>query len=387
MTRIIIMATVFTTVLSISHYFIWRRLVKNTNIKNKSRKLLTYFIIFLGVFIPISYITARFIPYKISFYSLWFANLWLGMMMLFMFSFLFIDIIRGALKLFKIARRDKTVKSPERKEFIAKSIGAGVTTLVLGTTALSIKNFYEMAIVKKVKISLDNLPKSFKGFRIAQISDIHIGQIMRKHTLVKIVEQVNSLNADIIVITGDLVDGSVENLFDEISPIKDLKAKYGVYFITGNHEYYSGAEQWTDAVTSLGIKVLQNENVEIKKNGESFFLVGVNDREAGKFGEKHSPDFKKAFSGINKDKKTVLLAHQPHDIEKAAEFNADLMLSGHTHGGQIWPFGLLVTLQQKYLKGYYKYEKTHLYVNQGTGCWGPPMRLDSENEITEITLT
>ena len=132
---------------------------------------------------------------------------------------------------------------------------------------------------------------------------------------------------------------------------------------------------------------MQNQNIEIKKGNESFYLVGVNDREGGKFGKEHAPDFKKAFSGIPKDKKTVLLAHQPHDMDKAVEFNADLVLSGHTHGGQIWPFGVFVTLQQKYLKGYYKHENTQLYVNQGTGCWGPPMRLGTENEITEITLS
>jgi predicted MPP superfamily phosphohydrolase len=210
---------------------------------------------------------------------------------------------------------------------------------------------------------------------------------MQKSTLTEIVSQVNELAPDLVVITGDLADGSVGFLFDEITPLKSINAPKGIYFVTGNHEYYSGVEQWIKAIKDLGIIVLENRNIKIiGKNEENIALIGVNDHEGGRFGKQNAPDFKKAFKGVGKRDVKILLTHQPRDIEEASKYNVDLMLSGHTHGGQIWPFGYIVELQQKYLKGYYKYNNTHLYVNQGTGCWGPPMRLESENEITEVIL-
>jgi len=368
------------------HYYIWNRLIKSTRIKNNYKKYLTALLILLGLSFPVSFGLAKIVPYNISFYLLWFGNLWLGMMLLYLFTFLFIDILRLFFYLFNKFSKNSNSYNPERREFIKNSIAVGASGIVLGATVLSVKKYYDIAIVKKLSLEIKNLPDSFKGFKIVQISDIHIGQIMRKNTLKEIVEQVNTLKPDLIAITGDLADGSVGYLFDEITPLKNLRAKNGVFFVTGNHEYYSGVEQWIEAVKKLGIRVLENENIKIVKKNQELSLIGTNDHEAGRFGEKHAPDFKKAFNNIDKRNVKILLTHQPVDIEKASQYGVDLMLTGHTHGGQIWPFGYLVVLQQKYLKGYYKYEDTHLYVNQGTGCWGPPMRLGTENEITEIIL-
>lgn len=367
------------------HYYIWKRLIKAPDIKYK--KFLTILLIFLAISFPISFGLSKIIPYSISFYLLWFSTLWLGIMLLYLFTFLFIDFLHLIIYLFNKFIKNSNDFNPQRREFISKSIALGATSVVLGATILSVKKYYDIAIVKKISLKIKNLPNSFKNFKIVQISDIHIGQIMRKDTLEEIVEQVNSLNPDLIAITGDLADGSVGFLFDEVTPLNKLKAKKGVFFVTGNHEYYSGVKQWVNAIKKLGITVLENRNIEIKSNNnERISLIGVNDHDAGRFGKENAPDFKKAFKNIDNDTVKVLLTHQPIDVDKASKYNADLMLSGHTHGGQIWPFGYIVELQQKYLKGYYKYNDTHLYVNQGTGCWGPPMRLGTENEITEITL-
>ncbi len=371
------------------HYYLWKRLIKNTELRSK--KFFTIVLVILGLSFPVSFALAKIIPFSISFYLLWFGNLWLGMMLLYLFSFLFIDFLRLFIytfnKFFKKSNTVSTENTISRRKFISKSVAMGVSGVVFGATALSIKKYYDKAVVKKIKIKIKNLPDSFKNFKIVQISDIHIGQIMRKDTLTEIVRQVNELKPDMVAITGDLADGETGFLFDEITPLKDLKAKYGVFFVTGNHEYYSGAEQWIKAVKKLGIVVLENAKVEIVKNNQKITIIGTNDREGGRFGKKNAPDFKKAFKGVKKEQVKIFLTHQPPDVENASEYNVDLMLAGHTHGGQIWPFGYIVKLQQKYLKGYFKYKDTQLYVNQGTGCWGPPMRLGTENEITEITLS
>jgi predicted MPP superfamily phosphohydrolase len=307
--------------------------------------------------------------------------------MLLFFSLLSIDIIKLFLYIYsKINVPKDIVVDSSRRQFIINFLTLGVSAGVLVASGISVFNYLSKPIVTKIKFSLNSLPKIFNGYRIVQISDLHVGQLMTKSKLKEIVELVNELNPDLIAITGDLVDGSLELLSKEITPIKDLKAKDGVYFVTGNHEYYNGVEEWVKEIKSLGVNVLNNENTKILNGSDSFYLVGINDFDAKRFGEKFAPNLSKALSGINNNENVVLLAHQPLAVKEAAEFGVDLVLSGHTHGGQIWPFNYLVSLQQKFLKGFYQYKNTKLYVNQGTGCWGPPMRLGSENEITEITL-
>ena len=274
-----------------------------------------------------------------------------------------------------------------RRNFMSRSVALGTSLFVSGFSFIGVQNYYANAIVERHTVSLNGLPEIFKGFKIVQISDLHIGQMMTGAKLQEIVDQVNSLQADLIAITGDLVDGNTEKLFGEIAALKDLKAEQGVYFVTGNHEYYSGADDWTTAIEKMGIKVLNNANVKIKKANEWFYLAGVTDHEGKKFGAKHASDFNKALSGLDNSKKKILLAHQPIAVIEAAEYKTDLVLAGHTHGGQVWPFNYLVYLQQPYVKGFHQHKSTTLYINQGTGCWGPPLRLDSYNEITEITLS
>jgi len=333
------------------HYYLWNKLFKNTGLTGTIRIIGIVIIIGLPIYFIVAMISSQNLSYKFSQPLLWGAY-------------------------------------PDRRKFIAKITALGVSSIVMIISGISVINYYKPAFVKKMNISLKELPEIFNGFKIVQISDLHIGQLMTKSTLEKIVNQVNDLKPDIVAITGDLVDGSIKILANEISPLKNLKAKNGVYFVTGNHEYYSGVENWIYEIEKLGINVLSNENFEITKGKaeDKFYIIGVNDHEAKRFGDKYAPDFNKAFSGIEKDKIKILLAHQPVVMKEAAEYNTDLVLAGHTHGGQIWPFNYLVYLQQPYLKGLYKLADTKLYVNQGTGCWGPPMRLGSKNEITEILL-
>ncbi|MEN8211011.1 MAG: metallophosphoesterase [Thermodesulfobacteriota bacterium] len=308
-------------------------------------------------------------------------------MMLLFFLLFSMDMIKIPIYIFqKLSMTGEELTNPGRREFVSKVFASAASSIVLISSGIGVKNYYSNAVVKTFNVSLKGLPEAFKGFKIVQISDLHLGQMMTKKTLEEIVDQVNRLKPDLIAITGDVADGSTGRLLSEADPLKNLKAEKGIYFVTGNHEYYSGVEKWSLAIDRMGIKVLNNENIKIKREDDYFYLAGVTDHEGKKFGREHAADFEKALYKVENSKKKILLAHQPIAVQKASQYGTDLVLAGHTHGGQIWPFNYLVYLQQPYLKGFYDYNGTKLYVNQGTGCWGPPLRLGSQNEITQIIL-
>lgn len=245
------------------------------------------------------------------------------------------------------------------------------------------------AVVKNVTIGIQNLPASFEGVRVVQLTDLHVGPMNDGVWLARIVDEVEALAPDMIVLTGDLVDGSVAHLSEHVLPLKRLKAKYGVHFVTGNHEYYSGADAWCAHLKSLGINVLRNACTQITSTeGENLNLVGVEDWGARHMRGVEGPDLQKALKGAQPNVPVILLAHQPAAIHEAAAMGVDLQLSGHTHGGQIWPFSYLVYLQQPYVQGHYVYpaSKTQIYISPGTGFWGPPMRLGTHAEVSVITL-
>jgi len=237
--------------------------------------------------------------------------------------------------------------------------------------------------VKRVKVALGKLPAALDGYTIVQLSDVHVGPTIGLAFIEELVAKVNALKPDLVAITGDLVDGSVAALGDLVRPLEKLRTKDGVYFVTGNHEYYSGAEEWVRFLGSLGVRVLENERVAIGATA-GFDLAGVNDWTAHQFGE--GADLKRAVAGRDASRALVLLAHQPKQIEEAAQLGVDLQLSGHTHGGQLFPFNYLVGLQQPYVEGLHNHGRAQIYVSSGTGYWGPPMRLLAPAEITKIEL-
>ncbi len=383
---IVFFSVVTIIVLSI-HYYLWLRLIKDTGLSGLYKNIGTYSLIVFAISLPIALLADRILPLKYSFPLLWLSYFWIGVMMLLFFLLFSMDMIKIPIYIFqKLTMAGEEITNPGRREFVSGVLASAASTIVFISSGIGVKNYYSNAIVKKFNVSLKGLPEAFKGFKIVQISDLHLGQMMTKKTLEEIVDQVNRLKPDLIAITGDLADGPTGKLLSEADPLKNLKAEKGIYFVTGNHEYYSGVEKWTLAIEKMGIKVLNNENIKIKRADDYFYLAGVTDHEGKNFGKEHAADFKKAFSRLEHGKKKILLAHQPIAVQKASEYGTDLVLAGHTHGGQIWPFNYLVYLQQPYLKGFYDYNGTKLYVNQGTGCWGPPLRLGSQNEITQIIL-
>ena len=242
------------------------------------------------------------------------------------------------------------------------------------------------AELREVTVPLRRLPRSMHGFAIVQISDLHVGPTIRREHVVDLVDRILALKPDMIVITGDLVDGPVPALRDQTEPLGRLRAPHGVFFVTGNHEYYAGVEPWLVELERLGIRTLRNERVAIGGE-EGFDLAAIDDATAHHFGHGHGADLPKALAGRDPKRELVLLAHQPKAIFEAAAHGVGLQLSGHTHGGQIWPIGYLVKLVQPYVAGLALHESTWIYVSRGTGYWGPPMRLDAPPEVTRVRLT
>lgn len=376
------------------HYYFWRRMVKDPGFSRPVQGMGMATLISLFFLLPISRILAEYFSFQRLFPLLWLAYLWLGILMLFFFFFLFTDSLKVLFSLLYPFRRllsgeegnTNKLPDPDRRRFLSRSLASSASVIVLGTSAFGVKKCLDPPVVNRLPVKISGLPPAFQGFSIVQISDIHIGAMSMRAELAETVVLVNDLQADLIAVTGDLVDGDATELADELAPLAELKARHGVFFVTGNHEYYSGAEEWLPAIEQLGITVLNNSRIEIFRGKDSLFVAGVTDYNAGRFGEKYAPDYNKALGGIDKASNIILLAHQPRAVEEAALYGVDLMLSGHMHGGQIWPFNYLTPLQQPYLKGFYRYKGTLLYVNQGTGYWGPPMRLGTYKEISEFIL-
>ncbi len=383
--HLFIFLAVFALVLVASHYYLFARLSHYLHLTNNRQKILAGAFCVFGTLTILSLPLSRLLPREAAHALAWAVFPWLGIVLL----MLVVMFVTDAVWFFLQINPPQSIFDPERRAIILRGFGFAA----LGTTGVlsgfSLWNGLRPVTVKSFDITLNRLPKSLSGLRIVQITDLHIGPMIDGKWMQEVMDKVNALKPDLIAITGDLVDGSVAELGRHVAPLADLTTPHGVYFITGNHEYYSGVEEWCAHVASLGIRVLRNERVTITAGdqGETFDLAGVDDWMSGQFpGQGH--DLPKALAGRDPNKALILLAHQPAAINEAAAHGVDLQLSGHTHGGQIWPFKWLVHLVQPYVAGLHRHRDTNtqIYVSPGTGYWGPPMRLGTTAEITHITL-
>ncbi|RJG19179.1 metallophosphoesterase [Massilia cavernae] len=271
--------------------------------------------------------------------------------------------------------------------YFARGSALAVPVLALGVTLAGLVNARRVAKVVEVEVPIAGLPDAFKGYSIAQISDVHVGPTIKRGYMNAIVTKVNALRPDAIAITGDLVDGSVERLRLHTAPLARLSAPDGTFFVTGNHEYYSGASQWIAELRRLGVTVLNNEHVVRERDGSALLIAGVTDFTAHHFDPSQRSDPRAAIAGAPPNVKArVLLAHQPRSAPDAAAAGFDLQLSGHTHGGQFYPWNLFVPLQQPYTAGLDQAGTMWIYTSRGTGYWGPPKRFGAPSEITLIRL-
>jgi uncharacterized protein len=259
--------------------------------------------------------------------------------------------------------------------------------IALLATLIGLINARRRAAVVEVEVPVANLPAGMHGFSIAQISDVHVGPTIKYEYVNAIVDAVNGLDADVVAVTGDVVDGSVRQLAAHVAPLSRLRSRHGTYFVTGNHEYYSGAQAWTDEFRRLGMHVLMNEHVVLTHRDHQVVVAGVTDFSAHHFDPKHRSDPAAALHGAPTTAVVkILLAHQPRSAEAAAAAGFDLQLSGHTHGGQFWPWNHFVRFQQPFTAGLNRLRDLWVYVSRGTGYWGPPKRFGAPSEITRIKL-
>ncbi|MFI9529758.1 metallophosphoesterase [Micromonospora rosaria] len=275
---------------------------------------------------------------------------------------------------------------PGRRLLLARgaAIFAGLTAV--GVTGYGVRTALGPLELDRVQIPLAKLPRSMDGLRIATVSDIHLGPLRGRVHTERMVAAINRLDADLVAVVGDLVDGTVAELGEAAAPLRDIRSRYGNFFVTGNHEYYSGVEEWVQEVDRLGLRVLQNQRQEIHARGGVLDLAGVNDVSAAGTGVAAPPDYAAALGDRDTDRPVVLLAHQPVAALEAARFGVDLQLSGHTHGGQIVPFNLLVRLEQPVVSGLGEVDGTKVYVTNGAGFWGPPVRVGANPQITLVEL-
>lgn len=369
--RFIIFATIFFTVMTILTLLISRRFVRKLHIPKKLKKAIN---IFLGINLigVLAYMFARY-EVDVPNWLYFLLSLPIGLIFLFFATTVIYEII---------SHLPKIHKDQKRRDFFKKSIDIASLTFATAITAKAIDNARNIEI-ENVDVKIDGLKKQFK---MIQLSDVHIGGLIDKEFIKNMVETVNSLKPDLVVITGDLIDTKLNYAKPAFDELKNLSSKYGTYYIVGNHEYFHGVNEIMDYAKTLGIRVLENENVFIGDGEIGFNLAGVYDVMGNRIGALQ-PDINKALEN-KKDAPTVLLAHQPrfiNDLETTK--GIDLILSGHTHGGQIVPFNFLVRLQQPYVRGLNRHnEFTQVYVNKGTGFWGPPMRLGASSEITVLNI-
>jgi uncharacterized protein len=308
---------------------------------------------------------------------------WVGFTAMGFFSTLFVvtllrELVLAGTRLF--------LSSEQARQWIAPSAQATLLLAIFMTGAGMIVARRKPAIVE-VQIPVPELPSALHGFSIAQISDVHVGSTIKRGFVEGIVRRVNGLNADLIAITGDLVDGSVQELSAHTAPLAQLAARHGTYFVTGNHEYYSGERAWTEEIRRLGIHVLKNEHVVLRHDGASLVLAGVTDFSAHHFDPAQRSDPDAALYGSPTDAGAkILLAHQPSSAAAAAKAGFDVQISGHTHGGQFWPWNLFIRFFQPFTGGLHRLTTLWVYVSRGTGYWGPPNRFGVPSEITRIRL-
>ena len=377
-TRIVVALGILSAISWLVHRYVWARLIRDAGWPGLWPGALTVTVFTLAALIPLVFVSMRILPRSMSAPLAWVVYSWMGFALyLFLFTVMS-DAGRGVAALVGVLPAD-----PSRRRILARTLAAvvaGLSTLVgIGGLATVARGF----VVRRVPVPLAKLPKSASGYAIVQMTDVHVGPTLGRHFIESVVRETNALAPDMIVITGDLVDGTVDQLREHVEPLRGLRAKDGVFFVTGNHEYYSGADEWIAHLGTLGIRVLRNERVAI---GDAFDLAGVDDSSAARMLEHHGQDIGGALSGRDPSRAVVLLAHQPKALKEALAHRVDLQLSGHVHGGQMVPFNWLARLDQPLIAGLHRVQDTWVYVSTGTGYWGPPMRVGSGAELTRIEL-
>ncbi|XUL90581.1 metallophosphoesterase [Streptomyces galilaeus] len=390
---IALVVLVAVAVLGGGHWYVWRRLVRDTTRAWGPARVTGTVVLIAGPVLMIAALVAERggAPFWLQRVLGWPGFLWMALAIYLLLAVLAGEVLRPLLRRF-VERRGQAgtaveeteppapEAAPSRRLFVSRVVGGAAAAAAVGTVGYGTYGVLRGPSVKRVTVPLAKLPRSAHGFRIAVVSDIHLGPVLGRGFAQKVVDTINSTQPDLIAVVGDLVDGSVKNLGPAAAPLAGLKARLGSFFVTGNHEYFSGAEQWLEEVRRLGIHTLENARTELP----GFDLAGVNDLQGESEGQ--GPDFGKALGDRDTTRACVLLAHQPVQIHEAVKHGVDLQLSGHTHGGQLWPGNFVAAAANPTVAGLERYGDTELYVSRGAGAWGPPTRVGAPSDITIVEL-
>lgn len=375
------------------HAYLWLRLVRPAHLPVRWHLAATVGLVAMALAIPVT-IASRIPAPGLAATLGWVSLPWMALAGLVFVVLVAVDGVRLFGRLVERARRSRArtaggsprASSLSRRQFLTRTTGGAALALGGGSVVTGMAEARGDHEVVDVEIRLAKLPRALNGFTIVQLSDLHTGMTIDRAFVQRVVDHANRLSPDLIALTGDLVDGKVPDLRDDIAPLGQLRARHGVFAVTGNHEYYAGADPWIAELTRLGARYLRNERVEIGDGAASFDLAGVDDYSADRW-PGHGEDLPGALAGRDPTRALVLLAHQPRQVRHAVRHGVDLQLSGHTHGGQIWPWHYIVRMQQGgLLAGRYELDGTQLYVSRGCGYWGPPVRLLARLEITRVIL-
>jgi hypothetical protein len=374
---------VFSAISALIHYYVWSRIVGPLELGRRARIATIVGIALLWASVPLSASSRLWAP-SLATALTWISGPWLAFVALVAVALAVMDIAHGLARLGRRAwQRPVADDGLSRRMFLKRVTGGAAAAVAGASVARGVMEARGEHEIVDVEVTLAKLPRSLDGFSIVQLSDLHTGMTIDRAFVQRVVDHANALAPDLVALTGDLVDGPVDSLRDDIAPLASLRAKHGVYAVTGNHEYYAGADAWIAEITRLGARYLRNERVSI---ADGLDLAGVDDHSADGWAG-HGEDLPKALGGRDPSRALVLLAHQPRQVRRAAKHGVDLQLSGHTHGGQIWPWHYIVKVQQGgLLAGRYDHAGTQLYVTRGCGYWGPPVRLLAPLEITRIIL-
>ncbi|MEU8239329.1 metallophosphoesterase [Actinoplanes missouriensis] len=376
----LLFVAVILLVIGLIHLYLWKRLVHDPLRPGTARRIGTAIIVALGVLVPVTLIGVR--NGYVQWLS-WPGYLWVALMFYLLVTLAVLEIPRLlATRLWATDKKEPEPEAPaiDRRLVLARgaAIFAGLTAT--GITGYGVRTATGPPRIDRFTMPMRKLPRAMDGTRIAVVSDIHIGPLTGVGHARRITRVINSVNADLVCVVGDMVDGTVAQLGRFAAPLAEIESRRGTFFVTGNHEYYSGYAEWIDEVAELGMRPLRNERVEIA----GLDLAGVNDLGGAEHGD--APDFARALGDRDTTRPVVLMAHQPVAARDAAPFGVDLQISGHTHGGQMAPFNLLVRLEQPVVSGFGNVDGVPVYVTNGAGYWGPPVRVGAPPQVTVIEL-
>lgn len=375
----------------LGHLYLYRRLVRPLVRRPALRLLAMGVLVLLSLLLMYRRSLERFFPEGLASALAVATYTWMGVALFLVLALLGLDVARGLAAVGRRLRAPSPLPvaqvDEERRGFLARAMAGTALVTGGGVAAYGRWRAFAAPEVTELVVKVPKLPKALEGLSIVQLTDIHVGPFIERRFMDELVRRANALRPDLVAITGDLVDGDVPTLGGAVAALGDLKARFGRFFVTGNHEYFSGEVAWTGFLETIGVQVLRNRHVSIGDAGGSLDLVGVDDWSGGRRRGRPGYDLDQALAGRNPERAAVLLAHQPENFKVAAERGVDVQLSGHTHGGQLFPMTFFIGLRWEHAAGHYRHGGSHLYVSRGCGFWGPPMRVGSPPELVKLVLT